>query len=84
MLIVLFKLENDYRRVSFVIFLSRDTLLFVTLVLVKITILWKFNRRSLKTFTRSQKSKTVTFKNYILAFYGSNMGTTTCIFIEMI
>ena len=36
-LIVLFKLENDYKRVSFVIFfLSRDTLLFVTLVLVKL------------------------------------------------
>ena len=30
---MLFKLENDYKRVSFVIFLSRDTLLFVTLVL---------------------------------------------------
>ena len=59
--------ENGSKRVNFVIFLLRNAYVFVTNVSVKITILWKFNRRSLKNFTRSQKkNKTVSFQNYIL------------------
>ena len=53
--------------------LSRDALLFVTKILGQIAILWKFRRRSLESFTRSQKNKTVTFKDCILGIYGSNL-----------
>ena len=53
--------------------LSRDALLFVTQILGQIAILWKFSRRPLENFTRSQKNKTVTFKDCILGIYGTNI-----------
>ena len=37
------------------------------------SILWKFSRRALENFTRSQKNKTVTFKDFILGIYGNNV-----------
>ena len=43
------------------------------LIFGHIAILWKFSRRPLKNFTRSQKNKTVTFKDCILGIYGSNI-----------
>ena len=59
---VSFKQHNDnkslYRWAKIVFFsisnLSRDALLFVTKILGQIAILWKFRRRSLESFTRSQ------------------------------
>ena len=43
------------------------------LIFGQIAILWKFSRRPLKNFIRSQKNKTVTFKDCILGIYGSNI-----------
>ena len=53
--------------------LSRDALLFVTWIFGQIAILWKFSRRSLENFARSQKNKTVTFNDCILGIYGNNI-----------
>ena len=53
--------------------LSRDTLLFVTSILVQIVILWKFSGCSLENVTISQKNRTVTLKICLFEIYGSNI-----------
>ena len=54
-------------------------------ILGQIAILWNFSRHLLENVTRSQKNKTVTFKDCILwSLYQRFSGTTTCLSIAMI
>ena len=60
---------KDYKWAKIVIYLSCDALLFLTLILGQIAILWKSSRRLLENCTRSQKNKT----SCILGIYGSKI-----------
>ena len=77
---VSFKQHNDYKWAKIVIYLIYLSRIYrVTPCCLwpkfsgQIAISWKFSRRSLENFTRSQKKKTVTFNDCILGIHGSNI-----------